>query len=227
VAADDRRRLVALVAQHGRRVDLQHARALLRHRGEHALRADLGGDERRHAPQRALLAGQAADLGELGLGVALQRALVLVALGAAIGEVDAGGDERDRGAVGAGHRLVRPGDEQAPAVLGEPMADLRARHARVPDVREELAEGLALLGRDHAGARVAADHLGAREARRALARLVEEQDPPFPVQHADERLRRLGEDPGVGLVERELPRMRRLVHSSPTASVTPVRNCRA
>ena len=73
---------------------MQDARALLRHRHEDALGADLGGDERGHAPQRPLLGGQAADLGELGRGVALERALLLVLAPLAIGEVDPGRDER-------------------------------------------------------------------------------------------------------------------------------------
>jgi hypothetical protein len=166
----------------------------------------------RHAPQRPLLGGEPADLRELGLGVAFERALVLLAAWPTIGEVDAGRDERGGRAVGAGHGLVRPRDQAPTAVPGQPVADLRARHAGAPDVGEELAEGLALLGRYHAAARVATEDLLAAEARGALARLVEEQDPAVAVEDADQRLRRLGEDPGEGLPNGELPDLRRLVH---------------
>jgi hypothetical protein len=59
-----------------------------------------------------------------------------------------------------------------------------------PDLREHAAEGLGLLGRDHEVARVPAQHLFAGVAGRTLAGVVEEEDPPFAVEHADERLRR-------------------------------------
>ena len=98
VAPDDGGRVVALVAHDDRGVDVQDPRALLGHRHEDALGADLRGDERGHAPQRALLGGQPADLRELGPGVAFQRVVVLARL--AVGEVDPGGDERLGHAVG-------------------------------------------------------------------------------------------------------------------------------
>ena len=135
VAADDRRAAVAAVAEDRRRVDLQHPRALLRHGPEHALRADLGGDQRRDAPQRPLLGGQPRDLrrawppgspGSARSSSSRERF--------AVGEVDAGGDERDRAAVGAGHRPVGPRDQAPAAGLGLPVADLRARRAGLPDV---------------------------------------------------------------------------------------------
>ena len=210
VAPDDGGRVVALVAHDDRGVDVQDPRALLGHRHEDALGAHLRGDERGHAPQRALLGGQPADLRELGPGVAFQRVVVLARL--AIGEVDPRRDERLGHAVGAGHGLVGPRDEAPPAVLAEPVADLRGRRAGRPDVLEELAEGLALLGRDDEVARVATDQLVAAKARGPLARLVEEQDPPLPIEHADERLRGLGEGPGEGLADRELRRLARLIH---------------
>ena len=210
VAAEDDRGLVVLVAHHRRRVDLQHARALLRDRGEHALRARLGGDERGHPAQRALLGRELRDLGELGLRVARQR-VVLVAR-RAVGEVDAGGDEADRVAASVGHRAVRPGDQAPPAFLGLPVADLRARLAGLPHVRQELAERLALLDGDHELARVAPEQLLAAKPGRPLAGVVEQHDPAVAVEYADERLRRLGEDRGERLAEFELSRLRRVVH---------------
>jgi hypothetical protein len=84
------------------------------------------------------------------------------------------------------------------------MADLGAGHACLPHVGEELAERLALLARDHPRARVAAEDLLAGEAGGALARLVEQQDPALAVEHAHERLGRLGEDPGERVAEDEL-----------------------
>jgi hypothetical protein len=66
------------------------------------------------------------------------------------------------------------------------VADLRARRPRPPDEREELPERFALLVRDHDLARVAADHLVAGVAGRALAGLVEQQDAPVAVEHADQ-----------------------------------------
>jgi hypothetical protein len=224
VATEDRRGLVALVAHHDRGVDLEHPRALLGHGHEDALGAHLRGDQRGHAPQRALLAGQLADLDELRLRIALERALVVVAARRAIGQVDAGRDQRDRRAVGTGHGLVRPRDEPPLAGLRLPVADLRARHGRPPHVGEELPEGLALLGRDHEVARVAADDLLAAEPGRALARVVEEQDPAAPVEHADERLGGLGEDPREGLSDDELSGLRHLVHVASARSVAPRRS---
>ena len=205
VAAEHRRGPVALVAHDRRGVDLQHAGAALGDRGEHALRADLRGDQRRHPPQRALLRRQAADLGELLAGVGGERALDAAARALAVGEVDARRHQRGRSPVGAGHRVVGPRDQPQPALLGPPVADLRARRAGPPDEGQELAERLALLVRDHEVASVAADDLLAPVARRPLAGLVEEQDPPVAVEHADERLGGLGEDPGEGLSDLERP----------------------
>ena len=192
VAADDRRRAVALVAHDRGRVDLQHARALLRDRREHPLGAGLRGDERRHPPQRALLVARArrprpasppgrpaAPLVRRA-GARSVRSMPVVTSG--------------RRAVVARHRPVRPRDQPPAAVLRPPVPDLRARRAGPPDVGEELAERLALLGRDHEVARVAAEHLVAREPGRALARVVEQHDPALRVEDADERLGGLGED---------------------------------
>src|SRR5262249_57546010 len=72
-----------------------------------------------------------------------------------------------------------------------------------PHVRQELAERLALLRRDDEVARVAAEHLLAAPARGPLAGVVEQQDPALAVVDADQRLGRLGEDPGERLVEDE------------------------
>src|SRR6185312_14733056 len=146
----------------------------------------------------------------LGARIAFQRIVVLARL--AVGEIDPRRDERLGHPVGAGHRLVRPRDEAPAAVLAEPVADLRGRRAGRPHVLQELAEGLALLGRDDEVAGVATDQLVAAEARGPLARLVEEQDPALPVEDADERLRGLGEGPGEGLADRELRRLARLIH---------------
>ncbi len=176
VAADDRRRLVPLVAHDRRRVDLQDPRALLRYRREHALRAHLRGDERGHAAQRALLGGEPRHLGELRVRIALQRPVLHLLGRRAIGQVDAGRDQRGGHAVGAGHRPVGPRDQPPPARLGQPVPDLRARRAGIPDVGEEVAERVALLRRDHDVARVPPEHLVAPEPGRALARVVEEDD---------------------------------------------------
>ena len=74
-ARDDRGGVVALVAPDGRRVHLEHARALRRHGHEDALRARLRRDERRDAPKRTLLLGEPADLDELRPGVVGEPAL--------------------------------------------------------------------------------------------------------------------------------------------------------
>ena len=137
------------------------------------------------------------------------RALAL--RGLAVGQVDPGGDERGRLAVVADHRAVRPGDQAPAAVLGAPVADLRARRPGPPDVGEEVPERLALLLRDHELARVATEHLFAPEPRRALARIVEQQDPGLAVVDADQRLGGLGQDRGEGFAENEL---RVVVHVS-------------
>jgi hypothetical protein len=167
------------------------------------------------ATERALLGAQAADLRELRLRIALEGALVVLAARRAIGQIDAGRDERHRRAGRAGHRLVRPGDEPPAAVLRLPVTDLRARRPGLPDVGEKLTERLALLGRDHEVACVATEQVLAVEARRALARLVEQQDPAVAIEHADERLGGLGEEPGEGLADRELHGLARLIHCGP------------
>ena len=87
VPADDRRGVVALVAEHRRRADPEHARSLLRDGGEHALRRRFGRNERGDAPQGPLLLGQPPDLRELRLDVTLERPLQV------LGHVDAGRDE--------------------------------------------------------------------------------------------------------------------------------------
>ena len=76
MAADDGRRVVALVAKHRGRVHLEHTRSLLRHGREHTLGTCLGRDERRDTPERTLLLREPPDLGELRLRVAFERALV-------------------------------------------------------------------------------------------------------------------------------------------------------
>ena len=107
---------------------------------------------------------------------------------------------------GAGHRLVGPGDQPQPALLGLPVADLRARRAACARRRSRNSPNASRSSRrDHDVARVAAEHLVAAVARGPLARLVEEQDPAVAVEHADQRLGRLGEDPGEGLADFELP----------------------
>jgi hypothetical protein len=66
----------------------------------------------------------------------------------------------------------------------------------------EPVERLALFGRDHELARVATEHLLAGETGHALAGVVEEQDAPPAVEHADEGLRRRGQRGGeVGGLE--------------------------
>jgi hypothetical protein len=212
VAPHDRRGPVVLVAHDDRRVDVEDERALLRHRHEHLLRRRLGRDERRDPPQGPLLPREADHLLELVVGVRGQRALAALVAGGAVRQIDPGGDEGDLDTVGVEHRLVRPGDETAAAVLRHPVADLRARGRRRPHVLQELAVGLALLGRDDDVARVAPDDLLAREARRALAGLVEEQDPAVAVVHADERLRGLGQDPRERVADDEFGVLRRLGH---------------
>ena len=168
VAADDRRACRRPRSARRRGVDLQHARALLGHRREHPLGADLRGDERGHAPQRALLGREPADLGELGLGSPSSARSSSSRAGARSVRSMPVVTSETGVAAGAGHRLVRPRDQAPAAVLGLPVADLRARRARLPDVREELAERLALLRRDHEVARVATEHLLA--ARTPVAR---------------------------------------------------------
>src|SRR5262249_3830333 len=198
--ADDRRRVVALVAEDGGRADFQHAGRLLGDGHEDALRACLRRDQRRDPPQRPLLLRKPADLRELRPEVTLERSFV----GDACREVDPARDEVRRLAVVVEHRLVRPGDQVAATVLRGPVADLRAREARLPDVDEDFPERIGLLARNDEVARVAADDLVAAEPGRALAGVVEEDDSPGPVEHADERLRRLGEDLGELVAEPEL-----------------------
>ena len=201
---------IAIVAPHDRgRVVGAHdplqlgkdARRLLGHGGEDALRCRLRCNERRDAAERALLLSQPAHLGELRLDVSAERA---VRRRGRVREVDPRRDQVRGVTVAGGHQLVRPGDQTAPAVLGRPVANLRAREPRSPDVREHVVEGLRLLGRDHAFARVAADHLLAPVASRALARVVEQQYPSIAVEHADESLRRLGQDPREVVAEAEV-----------------------
>ena len=193
--------VVAFVAPDGRRVHLEHARALRRHGHEHALRARLRGDERRHAPKRTLLLGQPAHFDELRPRVVGEPALAGLL---PRGQVDAARDEVRRCVRGRGHEPVRPCDQAEAAVLRPPVADLRARVAAAPDVCEHFAERIALLGRDQRVGEVAADHLVAREARRALAGVVEEEGAPGLVQHADERLCRLREHAGELVAELEV-----------------------
>ena len=102
VAADDGGGVVPLVAPDRRRVHLEHARALRRHGHEHALRARLRGDERRHAPKRSLLLGEPSDLDELRLRVPVHRRLAALRALHAVGEVDAGRDE-----IGGASRVAR------------------------------------------------------------------------------------------------------------------------
>jgi hypothetical protein len=83
--------------------------------------------------------------------------------------------------------------------------------ACLPDVGEHFAEGLRLLWRNDEVARVSAQNLLAREARRPLTGVVEEQDASIAVEDADERLRRLGENLGELVAEHE-PLCLRLSH---------------
>ena len=207
VAADDRCGVVALVAKYSRGFDLEDARTFLGHGGEDSLGARLGGDEGGDAPQRALLLCEPADLRELRLRIALEGAFV-VDTRIARAELDAGGDENRRRWVLTDHEPVRPGDQLALAVLRHPVPDLRARQPRLPHVGEHLAERLRFLGRDDELARVAADDFVAREPGQAFAGIVEEQDPAVLAQHADERHRRLGEDPRELVAEDEVRSLR-------------------
>jgi hypothetical protein len=84
------------------------------------------------------------------------------------------------------------------------VTDLRARRAGVEDEREEVAEGVALLGRDHEVARVLAEHLRARVARRPFTGVVEQPDARLAVVDAYQRLGRLREDGGERLAENEV-----------------------
>ena len=98
--------------------------------------------------------------------------------------------------------------------LGEPDFHTKARNS--PNASRSSV-------RDHEVARVAAHHLLAGEAGGALARLVEEQDAAVAIEHADERLRGLGEDPGEGLADLEGSGLRRL-HRARLRVSTPVRH---
>ena len=101
-----------------------------------------------------------------------------LALRVAVGQVDAGGDERGGHAVGAEHRPVGPRDQPPAAGLGLPVADLRARRARLPDVgRGSRRTPRAPPAGSRSRARRGPSTSSRREARRALARVVEEQDP--------------------------------------------------
>jgi hypothetical protein len=188
VTGDDRGRIVAFVPQHGTGVDLEHPRALLRDGREDLLRARLRRDERGDAAERPLLLREPADLRELRLDIAGECALVAPG---PVGEIEPRRDEIAAFAVLPDDELVRPRDETPAAFLRQPVADLRAREARFPDVREHVAEGLGLLGWDHPVAGILAKDLVAREAGRALAALVEEQDATVAVEHAHEGERRL------------------------------------
>jgi hypothetical protein len=117
----------------------------------------------------------------------------------ALRDVETARDEVQRAAVVADHRLVRPRDQAASPVARQPMTDLRARLSGRPHVREHFAESAGLLGRDDELTCVRADHLLAGEAGRALAGVVEHEDATVGVEHADERLRRLGERGGEGV----------------------------
>ena len=194
VTSDDRCSVVAFVAKDRRRAHLEDARRFLRDGHEDALRARLGGDEGGDAAQRALFLGELADLGKLRLWIPLEGAVLEVAR--AVGQIDAGGHQVERLAVMAWHQSVRPGDQPAATFLRHPVADLRAREPRRPDICEHCAECIGLLGRDDEIAGVAAEHLVARKPRRTYARIVEEENAPCSVQDADERHRRLGQDLG-------------------------------
>src|SRR6266566_3290642 len=207
MAADDRRGVVTLEAKNGGCVDLEHARTLLRHRREYALRTCLGGDERRNAPECALLLREAADLSELRFRVAFERTVVCGRR--ALTQVDARRDEQRRASsVLARHEPVRPGDQLALSVLRHPVTDLRAGQPGAPDVSEHLAECLRFFGRNDEVASVAADHLVTVEAGNPLAGLVEEQNSSVLVEYADERHRRLCKDFGELVPEDEVRRLR-------------------
>ena len=109
------------------------------------------------------------DLDQLRLGVALQR---LVAVGLAVGQVDPGGDQP--GAVQQAGSTTRPAGGRRPWSSSGRPAGSACRSARRRSRNSPNASRL--LGRDHELARVAAEHLLAREPGRPLARLVEEQD---------------------------------------------------
>ena len=125
VAADDGRRVVALVAKDGGRVHLEHPRTLLRHGREHTLGACLGRNMGRDAPERALLLRQPPDLGQLRFRVAFESTFVGAAR-CACAQVDARGDQQRRAAIFARHQPVRPRDQLALSVLRQPVTDLRA-----------------------------------------------------------------------------------------------------
>src|SRR5207249_12033006 len=95
--------------------------------------------------------------------------------------------------------------------------DLRAREAGAPDVVDHLAERLRLLERNDEVTGVAADHLVPGESRDTLARIIEEQDSCVLVEDTNERHRRLRQDLGELVAEKEVrrPRHRRGSPRSP------------
>ena len=207
VSPHDRRRVVSLVAKDSGRIHLEHAGALLRDGGEDTLGARLRCDEGGDSTKRTLFLREAADLVELRLEIEFEGDLVRDAF-RRCAQIDSG-RHQDRGcAVLSGHQLVRPGNELPRSVFRQPVPDLRAREAGLPDVREHLAERLGFLGRDDELAGVAPDRLVAGEAGQPLAGLVEEQDPSVLAQDADERHRRLGEDSGEVVPEDEVRTLR-------------------
>src|SRR5262249_14436319 len=99
---------------------------------------------------------------------------------------------------------VRPGDQAPATVLRRPMTHRRAGTARLPDLTEDLAERIRLFARDHGVARIAIHDLVPTESGRPFTGLVEEDEPPRPVENADAGRRRLRENLGELVAESEL-----------------------
>ena len=125
--------------------------------------------------------------------------------------------------IASDEQAVRPRHEPAPPVGRHPVAEARAGEAGLPEVREQLAEGGALLRGDDGLARVPAEHVLGREARRTRRGLVEQQDAPLAVEDADERLRRVDQDAGEQVERKGRRRLLRLLHRPPRLPPRPSR----
>ena len=214
-------RRAAPATDHGgtRRVSVAHDRGGARDRElprldrdgvEDERRVGLAGDERRDAPERRLLGGKHLDLGEAILELAVER-LYLGRRTVALGQVETDGEQAGDVAVLIDDRPVRPGDLPPLAILREPVPDLRARDGDVGEALEEHPERRTLVGRDHDVAGVAADHLRRGEPRRALAGVVERENPARTVELADHAEAGPGEHVDVLLRRKRLGRLRRRV----------------
>ena len=164
----------------------------------------LARDERRDAPQRGLLGGEAREVLEAVAQLGLERPQ-LARRRLALGDVEAARHDVADGAALVAQRLVRPRDDAAVAVAGDPLPLLGvgAPVATIPRIISPNASWSS--GGMTVSRRVAADDLLARPSGDALAGRVEADDAALVVEDAHERLGRVDER-GADLVVDGAPR---------------------